>query len=269
MSRVSKQLVHEALDRIGVLILEAGGPDGIVSRKDLREKLKTLDGIEKNLTERFYHFMDHRDYRPGARITQRDVEDTLAYSKEKLIDAYDLNNNGLSRGEVAQMSVLGQWAVEYALALKHGADGPTDEELVSTMGELSKGLFFFAFGSEADETMETFQQEVLMENLNMDSFSHALQLDQNDPAEFIVRYVEDTRDLHTRFQDQHLRFNPELGQRAVQLIQLMDQHLTQIRVFILGKDNWQEYPRADHPVYWIGLSKERNLIGLKTQVIWT
>ena len=97
MARLSKQKVHAALEKAAANILSAAGDDAIVSRKDIRAKLLELEGVERMLTSIFYRFMDHRDHRPGARITKQDVADTLAYAKEKLIDAYDKNNNGLSQ----------------------------------------------------------------------------------------------------------------------------------------------------------------------------
>ncbi len=268
MGRISKQRVHEALDRIAGIILEAAGPDGIVSRRDIWEKVKSLSGLEQKLTEHFYRFMDHRDYRPGARITRRDVEDTLAYSKEKLIDDYDRNQNGLSEDEISRMSLLGQYAVEYALQSGHNPGLP-EEELIESLKALAEGLFFFAFGSEADEPLHPFFQEAGLTRLNEITFAEALGLNQDDPAQLIERYVEDPSEFHDRFQDQHLRFNPSLGRKAVQLVQLLDQELSEVRIFILGQDDWRLYPRADHPTYWVGLSRKGHILGLRTQVIWT
>lgn len=100
MSRLAKQKVHAALERAAHNILSAAGDDPIVSRKDIRHMLKELTGTERELTDILYRFIDHRDYKPGARITRTDIDDTLAYAKTTLVDAYDVNNNGLSEAEI-------------------------------------------------------------------------------------------------------------------------------------------------------------------------
>ena len=89
MARLAKQKVHAALEKAAANILDAAGDDPIVSRKDIRQKLKTLAGVEQQLTSVFYRFMDRRDAKPGARITKKDIDETLAYAKERLVDAYD------------------------------------------------------------------------------------------------------------------------------------------------------------------------------------
>jgi soluble cytochrome b562 len=69
------------------------------------------DKTEKKLTQVFAKFADHRDFRVGAQLTSRDVDHTAAFAKAKLVDAYDVNNNGLEKKEVAKMSLTGQLAV--------------------------------------------------------------------------------------------------------------------------------------------------------------
>lgn len=118
MPRIAKSDVHQALMRAAQNIADAQRPDGIVSREDMRRKLEELSGTEKKLTEIFYRFIDHRDNVPGARITQSDIDKAVAYAKERMIDKYDLNNNGLSKDEIASMSLTGQLAVELARELK-------------------------------------------------------------------------------------------------------------------------------------------------------
>jgi hypothetical protein len=83
MARLAKQKVHAALEKAAQNILEAAGDDPIVSRKDIREKLKELEGVEQQLTGIFYRFMDHRDYKPGARITKKDIDETFGLRQRK------------------------------------------------------------------------------------------------------------------------------------------------------------------------------------------
>jgi len=121
MPRIAKSDVHAALQRAAQHIQDAAGPDGRVSRADIKAKLDTLKGTEKNLVDIFFRFIDHRDHVPGAQITKKDIDKAVEYSKEKLIDKYDVNNNGLSNSEISEMSRTGQLAVQLSKELRMAA----------------------------------------------------------------------------------------------------------------------------------------------------
>ncbi|MFH1809103.1 MAG: hypothetical protein ABIJ09_10185 [Pseudomonadota bacterium] len=137
MPRISKTDVNTALQRAAQNILDASKPDGIASRADIEKKLGQLEGTEKQLTDIFFRFIDHRDHVPGARVTKNDIDKALAYAKDKLIGKYDLNNNGLSKAEIAKMSTTGKLAVELAKELAKaapvdgGAGAATDPEALA------------------------------------------------------------------------------------------------------------------------------------------
>lgn len=118
MARVAKADVHAALERAAKHIIDAGGPDQITSRKNLKAKLRELEGAERGLTAMFFGFIDHRDHELGARVTPPDVERALVYAKKELVDDYDLNGNGLSKDEIATMSTTGKLAVRVAQEMK-------------------------------------------------------------------------------------------------------------------------------------------------------
>ncbi len=269
MRRIAKQVVYDAFEKMGALILEAGGPDGIVSRKDMRERLKTLRGLEYKFMSRFYRFMDHRDYKPGARITKRDVMDTIAYCKKELVDDYDLDNNGLSFEEVSKMSILAQYAVDYGLLMNLGVVDIPETQLPSIMRRLVAGLFFDAFGSEASLVMEVFEADVQLPSLNLETFPLASGLDQDNPAELVERYIDNPSPFHQEFIEMHSSFDPALGKKASQLIQLLETNLVDIRIFIIGRDDFTVYPKSEHPVYWVGLTASGKILGLRSEVIWT
>jgi hypothetical protein len=71
----------------------------------------------------FFKFIDNRDFRAGAQVTKSDVKRAVEYAKEHMIAKYDLNNNGLSKDEIAEMSLTGKRAVALAKALKETAVG--------------------------------------------------------------------------------------------------------------------------------------------------
>jgi hypothetical protein len=118
MARIAKGDVNAALLRVAQHINNASGDDKITSRADMKAKLETLGGTERQLADIFFRFMDHRDYKSGARITEKDVEKALAYAKDSMVDKYDINNNGLSKSEINEMSRTGQLAVQLAKELK-------------------------------------------------------------------------------------------------------------------------------------------------------
>lgn len=144
MARIATQDVHAALRIAADHLIEAGGPDKRVSRKDVEQKLDTLDGVERALTDLFFRFIDHRDYEAGAVVTVTDVEEGYLYAIEHLIDAYDVGAAGLSVDEVAKMSTIGKLAVALALdnAVQASFNVPGfDPELVEAeLVRLTQGL---------------------------------------------------------------------------------------------------------------------------------
>ncbi|MBN2361620.1 MAG: protease inhibitor I42 family protein [Deltaproteobacteria bacterium] len=121
MARISKQAVNAALKQAAAHIIDAAKSDGRASRADMKAKLQELDGTEKKLTDIFFRFVDKRDFKAGAQVTAKDVQRAVTYAKEHMIDNYDLNNNGLSKTEIAKMSVTGKLAVQLARELKEAA----------------------------------------------------------------------------------------------------------------------------------------------------
>jgi hypothetical protein len=114
MPNVSRTSIAHVLDRAAQTITAAAGPDGRASRADLKKKLTELTGPEKALVDTFFRYMDHRDAKPGASVTKADIAKALADAKTKLVNAYDLDRNGLSADERAKMGKVGQLAAQIA-----------------------------------------------------------------------------------------------------------------------------------------------------------
>jgi hypothetical protein len=127
MTRIAKNDVHVALQKAADKIVEAGGADQRISRAEVAAKLKGLQGTEKALVDVFYRFIDHRDAKPGAKVTAADVRKAVEYAKEHIINKYDLDRNGLSTKEIAQMSRTGQLAVQLARELKAGGTAQSQQ----------------------------------------------------------------------------------------------------------------------------------------------
>ncbi|MEW5849356.1 MAG: hypothetical protein AB2A00_11105 [Myxococcota bacterium] len=130
MSRIAKSDVNRALDLAAKTIIRVGGEDGRISRSEVKNALAT-DRVPRNqaaLVDIFFKFIDHRDFRAGAQVTAADVKRAVAYAKEHMIAKYDLNDNGLSKDEIAEMSLTGKRAVDLARTLKQSASGTVATE---------------------------------------------------------------------------------------------------------------------------------------------
>lgn len=106
--RVSHNTVKSGLEHTAALIVRAAGPDGITSRDDMEMLVGTLNqtgrGTEALAVEFWFKHTDHRDHKPGARITAADIEKSLLYSDSRLLRAKDENKNGYSKKEIGRFS---------------------------------------------------------------------------------------------------------------------------------------------------------------------
>lgn len=266
MPRIAKADVFAALERAANHIRSAAGNDGITSRSDMRRKLRELHGIERLLTDVFYRFIDHRDAKAGARITESDISDALSYARRQMIDQYDLNRNGLSASEIARMSSTGRMAVQLARQLKRAAQQEADlhpAELAEKLGDLAQDLYFDDFASESTESLTPFFLDIRLSSLTEHSFSQALDLNPANPREVIERVLP-AAGFMERFVDIQL---PGHQSQAIELVEALRAHLYDLSIIILGEDD----PALDpvHPVYTVGLTRKGAIVGLRSQVVWT
>ncbi len=123
MSRIAKADVNRALETAAKTLVRLGGEDGRVSRAEVKNALAT-DRVPRNqvgLVDIFFKFVDNRDFKAGAQVTEKDIKRAVDYAKKHMIAKYDLNNNGLSKEEIKDMSLTGKRAVDLAKALKASA----------------------------------------------------------------------------------------------------------------------------------------------------
>jgi hypothetical protein len=123
MSRIAKADVNRALDLVAKQLIKAGGEDGKISRADVKKAVTELPKNERGLADIFFKFVDNRDFKAGAQVTAKDIKSAVAYAKEHMIAKYDLNENGLSKDEIKNMSLTGKRAVDLAKALKAAGAG--------------------------------------------------------------------------------------------------------------------------------------------------
>jgi len=158
MSRIAKSEVNRALSVAAKTIVQAGGTDGRTSRAELKAKLSSLPKEQAALVDIFFKFIDNRDFKKGAQVTAKDVDRAVAYAKTHMIAKYDLNANGLSKDEIAKMSLTGKRAVELAKALK-ATGTPTDggtltsTKLVAEFNKVAKDTNYM---SESDYSAQPF-----------------------------------------------------------------------------------------------------------------
>lgn len=125
MARIAKADVNRALDLAAKTLIRIGGADGKISRADVKNALATdrVARREVPLVDIFFKFVDNRDFREGAQVTASDIKKAVEYAKKNMVAKYDLDNNGLSKDEIKEMSITGKRAVDLATALKASAGG--------------------------------------------------------------------------------------------------------------------------------------------------
>ncbi|MDP1825488.1 MAG: hypothetical protein Q8L48_19675 [Archangium sp.] len=203
MPRIAKAEVNRALDLAAMRIKDAGGADGRVSRAEMAKALQGLTGTEKKLTDVFFKFIDHRDFKSGAQVTSADVKRAVAYAKTTMVAKYDLDHNGLSATEVKKMSLTGKLAVTLAKELKAAAaaKSPLDE------GTFSEFLEKVQLVSRTDVTTPSQVDALLGKQLisacHQSSYTDVKTLadafEAVDQGEFVVSQVKDkkTGELYT------------------------------------------------------------------------
>jgi hypothetical protein len=151
MPRIAKADVNAALSTVAKAIVDAGGSDGRTSRAEMKAALTTLPKEQRALADVFFRFVDHRDFKAGAQVTPSDVKKAVSYAKEHMIANYDLDSNGLSKTEIAKMSLTGKLAVGLAKALKGaGGTGATTLDSKKLGAEINKVAAKALYMSESD-----------------------------------------------------------------------------------------------------------------------
>lgn len=267
MARLAKQKVHSAFDKAAQHILEAAGNDPIVSRQDIRTKLLSLEGIEQQFTSAFYRFIDHRDAKPGSRITKKDVHEALAYAKEKLVDTYDVNNNGLSAAEIAAMPLLARLAVRYSLLQDLIQPERTSDALYDRLFELGNGLYFPAWANESDAYLSVFRKDANLTELTPQSFRAALGLDPSKPEESIQLWHQGRANYAWIF-EQYEEYEQLAALESFKTLHaFMEAYLRQLTHIVVGSDGTRS--NSEYPVYFVGLSPQGDLLGVQSTTIWT
>jgi hypothetical protein len=198
MARIAKVDVNRALEQAAKTIIQAGGNDGRISRAEVKARLPELKGPEKKLVDMFFRFIDHKDFKLGATVTPADVNKAVAYAKEHMIAKYDLNNDGLSKAEIAKMSLTGKLAVELAKVLKQ-APAPSEPSMVTKFGTFSELIDAVKTERSVDYTrpdqVPPELKKMIIEATHQSSYTDTVTLkdafEAVDQGEFVVRNLKD------------------------------------------------------------------------------
>ena len=258
MARIAKSAVHAAIEQAARQIVQAAGRDGVTTPSEMEAHLEHLTGPEQALVDIFYRFIQHRSHRPDAPITLEMANKAVEYAKEKLIDQYDVNFNGLSRAEIANMSETGQRAVDLAREMVDPEGELSPPKLAERFEELAEGL---TFTSEIDAPYTAFY-------LPPPGPSHA-----HDKASFMAGVgvgegtpvtVQPASYFFKTYSDPAMHRDPADGERYAQIERLMRAYLDKLGLIRVG-----DAKHKSGDVYIAGHASDGSFVGLKTHREWS
>ncbi len=267
MARLTIQNLINSMEEAAENLLNAAGDDGVVSKNDIREKLATQREPFRTLLEAFYDFLRDEN-QPHMRVTRAVINDGIQHVKDKIIPLFEITPAGLSDEEQRAMLELGAETLALGTALKRAGRGNTylpSKIIFQQIAENTQELFFDYIGSEGSKPIEAVLIDANVKQLTPESFSEALQLKPNDPAQVVERFVS-AEPFFTTFICQHYNF--ELDHKATIIANLMRENLTQNTVVVLGRDNDPNVGPL-HPAYVVGVADNGDLVGFRSQVVWT
>ncbi len=268
MSFVNFLDLEKALTKTRETLFAATNGDGIVSRADLKNLLQqTEDPAQKQFIEFFYTFLLKLEDRPRMRVTESVIDRGIAFIKEQLIPKFEIRED-FSTPASQEIAQTHKAALPMAMELLRYASsqkGLSPREVSDRIGQLTQGLFFDDYGSEAGIPIESFFLKYPNTDLTQESFIQALGLDPNTPKGKVARFESADRALQT-FIEQHVYLG--VSEKARTVVELMQTNLKDHTIIIVGEDNHPDL-ESNHPVYVVGIGKNGNLAGFSSVVIWT
>ncbi len=268
MTRLTVQDMRRAIEEAAEDLITAAGPDGMVSREDIQQKLAKREGAYRDLLEAFYNLL-RDESQPYQRVTRRVIQEGVAFVREQIIGQMEVTPGALTAAEQAALSVSGMDVLVLGAALKRttGREVPalTSRAIFRQIADNAPGVFFDYLGSESSEAIEAVLIPARAAELTPKTFAEALQLDLNDPTQVIERFVS-AKPFFEEFAEQHAPFG--LDAQAAAIAQVMQEHLTHNSIFVLGRDN-EPAMGSQHPAYVVGLASDGYLVGFRSIVVWT
>jgi hypothetical protein len=260
--------LYNTLDKTRFNLIAAMDGDGMVSRADLKQLLaETDDPFERRFLEYFYGFLIKLEDRPRMRVTEDVIDQGIVYIREQIItnfeirDTFTLSTNHEIAGKHEAAFPMAMELLRYAANKKTLSPKAVSEQI----DELTEGLYFDDYGSEAATTMDAFFLEHPDTNITPESFTTALGLDPTTPQGKVERFDPAYRVLQS-LTEQHLRSGR--AEQARNLVELMTANLDNLTIIVIGEDLHPDL-ESTHPVFVVGTGKNGNLAGFSSAVIWT
>lgn len=268
MTNTSIQLIDAALQEAAKHLMRAAGQDEKLSTREIRQKLKSLSGEMRDLTEALYLFVVEIDKQGANHITEKDIEQAVAKVKAEIFPKYIVSEHVMREADQERVKEIApKTGVNLALQLyqtaRSGQVVPAAQVFVQIQA-LTQGLFFDYLGSEGSMPIEGVHIPANLTALTEETFAAALGLEANKPEEVIERFRE-AQTFFPIFVRQHLDFG--LDTQAQAIVDLMVKNLRQHIIVVQGEDN--SAVGAEHPVYVVGIADDGSLVGFKSAVIWT
>ncbi len=268
MTRITIQDLFNTLDKTRTSLLDASNDDGMVSRADLKCLLDvTQDPQEQRFIEFFYTFLIKIEDRPRMRVTEEIINQGIAVLKEQIIPNFEIQE-AFSLSSQQKIAQVHDAALPLAMELIRTTSQKASlsaREVSEQIAQLSEGLYFDDYGSEAAIAVDPFFLEHPQEALSPTSFAQALGIDPNTPKGKIERFDPADRVLQNFIERQ---FNAGLSERARTVVELMQANLDTLSIIVVGQDNHPDL-ESNHPVYVFGMGPDGNLAGFTSFVIWT
>ena len=256
------------LEATRATLLSSADGDGIVSRADLRRLLEqTEDPLQRRFLEFFYGFLRSLENRPRMRVTEAVIDTGIAFIQEQIIPNFEIQES-FSLPTNQQIAQLHASALPMAMELIRITSNSailSPREVSEQIAPLTEGLFFDDYGSEAAIAIDPFFAEHPSPTLTPDSFAEAIGVDPGTPKGKVERFDPADRVLLT-FVEQHV--SSGLASRAQAIVDLMETHLHDHKVIVIGQDNHPDL-ESNHPLYVVGIGQDGDLAGFSSVVIWT
>lgn len=274
--RVAHETPRRGLFHVAGLLRQAAKGDLVLSRADvdaMADKLaKQGRGNEANALRTFGTFIDFKDAKKGAKITDADITKAVDYAEKELLRDYDTNNNGYSKSEIAKMSTSGKAFVLIGQMVDAGvldSAMPTKgKDVRATLAGLVKEQTFDQMGSEGGQRLRAVHRAGKFQTVDLKSFREAFDM-PNKPIQVVDKFTAD--DLRQYIEVNSMTYDPQKG--AIKDPQAADaafgatailRSLKDLKVFVTGQGD-----QGLLPTYIVGRAPDGSMVGLQTSVVWT
>lgn len=273
--RVALETPERGLFHIATLVRQAAKADLITGRGDINGFVKQLlaegRGTEALAVQTFFGFLDHRDARPGARITDADITQAIDYGRETLLAKKDRNHNGYSKEEVDEFSTSAKAFLLIGKMIEAGiipsALPIEGAALRRTLAEAVSGQQFDQMGSEGGQALRAVHRDGQFTGVNLKSFRKAFDMPERPLQVFEGFKADDLRQFievnAMKYERGGARLDPTAADRAFATTAIL-RSLKDLKVIVTGEGD-----QGLLATYIVGLAPDKSMVGIQTGVVWT